>query len=165
MELKHENFNWYGFKLDKAAERLGKNVKYLGTFCVRGQYKPSAVFYSPTPDLEKGHKPYPYFVIVDGTMYVAGMTAEEMEKERYQDGVYCKKCDDLIYSVMRHDFRECKCGDLFIDGGKEYTRFGYNNDSEYQFVKIDFLTGNLKEIGKLQDKIDKETAQEETKDK
>jgi len=34
----------------------------------------------------------------------------------------CKKCDDIIESKHRHDFRWCKCGSIAVDGGKSYIR-------------------------------------------
>lgn len=39
-----------------------------------------------------------------------------------QNAVICNKCDELIYSAHRHDFRECKCGNIAVDGGQEYLR-------------------------------------------
>src|SRR5574337_866627 len=33
--------------------------------------------------------------------------------------VRCKKCDDVIQSMHRHDFRWCKCGAIAIDGGSD----------------------------------------------
>ena len=36
----------------------------------------------------------------------------------------CAKCDDIIESKHRHDFVRCKCGAIFVDGGKEYMRRG-----------------------------------------
>ena len=41
-----------------------------------------------------------------------------------QNAVICNKCDDFIFSAHRHDFRECKCGNIFVDGGQEYLRRG-----------------------------------------
>lgn len=38
--------------------------------------------------------------------------------------VRCKKCDDIIESVHNYDFKKCKCGSIFIDGGREYQRYG-----------------------------------------
>lgn len=38
----------------------------------------------------------------------------------------CKKCGDIIESKYRHDFVECKCGSIFIDGGLDYMRMGGN---------------------------------------
>jgi len=36
----------------------------------------------------------------------------------------CNKCQDIIESKSVHDFVECKCGAIFVDGGDEYCRFG-----------------------------------------
>lgn len=36
----------------------------------------------------------------------------------------CKLCGDIITSTHRHDFVRCKCGEIFVDGGKSYTRCG-----------------------------------------
>ncbi len=36
--------------------------------------------------------------------------------------VRCKLCDTIIESVHRHDFVYCKCGNIAVDGGKEYLR-------------------------------------------
>lgn len=40
------------------------------------------------------------------------------------DGIKCKKCKDTIYSRATHDFRECSCKEIFIDGGFDYMRIG-----------------------------------------
>ncbi len=34
----------------------------------------------------------------------------------------CKKCNDIIISAYRHDFVECKCGAIAVDGGQDYLR-------------------------------------------
>ena len=39
-------------------------------------------------------------------------------------GVSCPACSDEIFSFYRNDFRRCKCGKVFIDGGEEMPRFG-----------------------------------------
>jgi len=36
----------------------------------------------------------------------------------------CRKCGDIIESKHRHDFVNCKCGAIFVDGGKDYLRRG-----------------------------------------
>ena len=36
----------------------------------------------------------------------------------------CAKCGDVIESMFRHDFRYCKCGEIFVDGGTAYIRRG-----------------------------------------
>ena len=36
----------------------------------------------------------------------------------------CRKCNTEIESVHRHDLVECKCGAIFVDGGRRYKRRG-----------------------------------------
>ena len=40
--------------------------------------------------------------------------------------VQCNKCGDIIESVHRHDFRYCKCKHVYVDGGRDYIRRGYD---------------------------------------
>lgn len=46
--------------------------------------------------------------------------------------IKCKKCGDIIQSMHRHDFVSCKCGQIFIDGGGEYTRIGWKGEGELE---------------------------------
>jgi len=39
----------------------------------------------------------------------------------------CKLCKDIIESKYRHDFVSCKCGEIFVDGGRDYLRRGARN--------------------------------------
>ncbi len=36
----------------------------------------------------------------------------------------CRLCGDVLVSEHRHDFRQCECGEIFIDGGLDYVRWG-----------------------------------------
>jgi len=36
--------------------------------------------------------------------------------------VKCNVCNDIIESIHRHDFKWCKCGNIAVDGGKDYLR-------------------------------------------
>lgn len=36
----------------------------------------------------------------------------------------CRLCRDVIESKFRHDFVECCCGAIFVDGGTDYLRRG-----------------------------------------
>jgi hypothetical protein len=36
--------------------------------------------------------------------------------------IKCLRCETVLESVHRHDFRWCKCGKVAVDGGKEYRR-------------------------------------------
>lgn len=37
----------------------------------------------------------------------------------------CLGCGDVLESRHRHDFVECSCGGLFLDGGLDYQRVGW----------------------------------------
>lgn len=45
---------------------------------------------------------------------------QEIDRSRAQ----CMKCFDIIESHHVHDFVQCKCGAIFLDGGLHYIRFG-----------------------------------------
>jgi len=47
----------------------------------------------------------------------------------------CRKCGDVIESKFRHDFVECKCGEIFVDGGKDYFRSGAKHRSNFIVIK------------------------------
>ena len=36
----------------------------------------------------------------------------------------CYRCGDVVESKTVHDFRSCRCGAIFVDGGLEYVRYG-----------------------------------------
>jgi hypothetical protein len=38
--------------------------------------------------------------------------------------VECPKCHEVIWSRHRHDFRYCKCGAVYVDGGRDYLKRG-----------------------------------------
>ena len=50
-----------------------------------------------------------------------------MEKERKikTNKAQCLVCLDIIESVSVHDFVECSCGEIHVDGGKDYLRRGF----------------------------------------
>jgi hypothetical protein len=48
--------------------------------------------------------------------------------------IKCLKCNTIIESLYRHDFVKCECGECFIDGGKEYTRYGCNDIKNIELI-------------------------------
>jgi hypothetical protein len=36
----------------------------------------------------------------------------------------CLRCGSLVESKFTHDWQECKCGAIFVDGGQSYLRRG-----------------------------------------
>jgi hypothetical protein len=54
--------------------------------------------------------------------------------------VRCKKCNDIIESKHSNDFRQCRCGAIFVDGGTDYQRFGWGiNQSEEKAELEDYI--------------------------
>lgn len=49
----------------------------------------------------------------------------------------CLSCNGPeIVSIHRHDFQECDCGNVFVDGGANYIRHGFKNAEEYENTSI-----------------------------
>lgn len=53
-----------------------------------------------------------------------------------QNEVKCLKCGDQIYSAHRHDFKFCSCESIGVDGGMDYLKRVFNEDSEYEELSI-----------------------------
>jgi len=47
----------------------------------------------------------------------------------------CKQCGSVITSTHRHDFVECMCGAIFVDGGLDYVRRGGDMDAIIELSK------------------------------
>lgn len=148
-----DRFNWYGFNHEKVRAHFEGDLAYVGTFCVLDEEKPVAVYKNAKPNREKNHKDYLLLSVQDNLFedaggkiitLIRGMDKREMGKWRYQQGVMCQQCDDIIYSVMRHDWRHCMCGDISVDGGRAYLKIGYT-DLPAKTVTIDLLTGKVRE--------------------
>lgn len=62
---------------------------------------------------------YQKFTTIDSTV-------EERRKfdvgDIWSNAAKCKKCKQTIRSKNRHDFKECKCGAIAVDGGSWYAR-------------------------------------------
>lgn len=39
----------------------------------------------------------------------------------------CLKCGDVIESIDRHDYVQCSCGNISVDGGKDYLKRSYRD--------------------------------------
>ena len=58
----------------------------------------------------------------------------------------CKKCATTIFSSHRHDYVECSCGAIMVDGGNDYLRHGW--DQPYNFIDQS-LTMDTVDFGKI----------------
>lgn len=47
----------------------------------------------------------------------------------------CKLCNSIIESFHRHDYVKCACGEIAVDGGKDYFKCSAKNFQN--FVRID----------------------------
>lgn len=50
--------------------------------------------------------------------------------------IICKNCKEVIESKHRHNFVECSCGRVFVDGGKDYLRRGYFTSVEQDYEEL-----------------------------
>ena len=57
-------------------------------------------------------------------------------KRTIRNAIQCKHCGEIIESRSVHDFKTCKCGNVFVDGGHEYLRRGYTNSAEEDFIDL-----------------------------
>lgn len=48
----------------------------------------------------------------------------------------CPVCRDVIVSRWQHDFHECGCGKIAIDGGQEYLRLLWNEPNQPIHVTV-----------------------------
>lgn len=51
--------------------------------------------------------------------------SETNEMRIVSNKIRCRACDDIIESFSVHDFKYCKCGQVYIDGGKYYLSRGW----------------------------------------
>jgi hypothetical protein len=57
-------------------------------------------------------------------------------KYRRIQGIECPLCKQKIWSRHRHDMRYCQCGYCFVDGGRDYLRFGYGGEDYPKPTKL-----------------------------
>lgn len=133
--------NFYRFDIEQVAKKFGEVVKFCGTFTVKNEYRPVAIFKMKNPDRKKGHKKFLSLQLLEnGDGLIRGFEAKDLAQYRFQSGLHCNKCDEVIYSSFRHLMVHCTCGECSVDGGREYLRV---SGKDYNIVKIDHLTGKI----------------------
>lgn len=48
----------------------------------------------------------------------------------------CHACGTEVESKHHYDFKECFCGGVFVDGGRDYIRHGFRDMSTYEDTSI-----------------------------
>lgn len=144
--MNYKNVNhgksFHNIKIDLALKKLN-GTRFLGEFTIKGEYIPVSVFFAENPDISQGHKNIFFLLVETARPMIGGMNLEEFEKYRYQNAIYCKKCDEVIYSKYRHHMHSCSCKSVSIDGGRDYMKVAQDEDSDFQFGEIDFLEGEF----------------------
>jgi len=142
--------SYYGFDHKVVRKKLSGGLTFLNEFCVRDKDRPVAVYHAAKPNRRKGHKRYLLLwrELFTQTVYLSGMTAAQMKKERYQDALHCLKCNEVLFSMARHHVSTCSCRNAWIDGGKAYLHWGFKKKEKTRLVKLDLLTDKIVEIYK-----------------
>jgi hypothetical protein len=54
-----------------------------------------------------------------------------MKRYLKKSKIQCVFCKDIIESTYRHDFRWCSCKRIYIDGGTDYQRVGFQEITDF----------------------------------
>lgn len=46
-------------------------------------------------------------------------------------GVWCFKCKTFNYSRAVHDFHSCPCGNVYVDGGRDYLKISFKDENQF----------------------------------
>lgn len=135
---------WYAFDHKAVAKKFSGGLTFCNEFCVNDEYKPVAVYHAANPDRSQGHKDYMLLQVTSEGGLVRGMTKEEIDPFRRQAGIWCHGCNEVIYSIMRHNYQKCKCNSVGVDGGKDYFKYTWDKNASFDAVEIDLLNDKIK---------------------
>lgn len=66
-----------------------------------------------------------------------------MKTKIIKNQAQCLICGEIIESTHRHDYVTCKCGNLSVDGGKDYLRRSFKQTDSWSDCSI---TETVKEV-------------------
>lgn len=150
--MKIKKNDYLGLKHEAVCKKFEGELSFINYMCItdtKGNSYIGAVYKAAKPNKKKGHKKYMVLFsqlnpeTLKSQFYVTGKTEAEMKKDRIHNGVLCTHCKDVIVSLSGHDFVNCSCGEAFIDGGKNYIRYGGGDLSKLKLVKVDLLTDKI----------------------
>ena len=143
-----QKINYIGLKHEGVSKKFDGNPVFVNYTSMKGEDCCTAVYFCRKPNRKKGHKSYLLItsrynpLIEKSEYYVRGRDENEFKpEERYRSALLCKRCNTVAYSIYRHDFHYCACGDCFVDGGGDYFRCGFKSRETYESVTLDVLTG------------------------
>lgn len=134
--------NWYGFDHAVVDKKFSGQLQFMNSFTINCEHYPVAVYKAKNPDYTKGHKKYMLLSKYKESFIVRGMTPQQITKEKFSSAIHCHDCNDMITSAMIHDYNQCSCKNVSIDGGKVYYRYLTRNKN-YTIYPINLLTGEI----------------------
>lgn len=64
----------------------------------------------------------------------------------FENKAKCLKCGDIIISKNVHNYSQCKCGNLAVDGGSWYCKRAFKEENSYEDMIVYYL--DIKENNK-----------------
>lgn len=127
---------------EKAIEIIEQkmNAKYVFETCLKNRdggwvNMPVAIFHTEQAHPQGSNWFGFYFDAMTGKSMIAdGISATETFQALMID-------DEIVYSRYRHDFREHR--GVFVDGGRDYTRYGGERISEAKVVTLKVVDDHL----------------------
>ena len=53
-----------------------------------------------------------------------------------KNSIRCNLCGDVIESTFRHDYVACSCGACAVDGGHDYLRRAYSDETVFTEISV-----------------------------
>ena len=80
-----------------------------------------------------------YIILDEKTDYLNFVTRSSTKEQRREfnigdifiNSAVCTHCKDYVRSVNQHDYRECSCGTIAVDGGSWYARRAFKKPSDF----------------------------------
>jgi len=131
---------FWGFNHKEVLDKLN-GTKFCNEFCIKDNQEkwsqfPLAVYYRNNP--KDKETDYFYLWRQKEDTLISGMSKESMEEFRYQEGIHCVHCNDIIYSKYNQDNMNCSCDKCGIKGGREQTDIT-GESGDYKMVIVDLL--------------------------
>ena len=146
MKIKHTDY--WGFDHAVVAKQFDDNPQFINYMPLKdkaGNDFVGAVYFVAKPNRKLGHKTYLILLQQGRQVFITGMTKPEMKKLAVVNGILCKCCQSVLYSIHRHHFNECECPNrAFADGGRDYLRYGAYELKDTLQVTINLLTNEVK---------------------
>jgi hypothetical protein len=140
---------WYGLKHDLIAKKFEGDLEFVNYMNVgSGGDNVAAVYSVRKPNKGKGHKGFMLlfkaYPSESSTWYVSGMDLKTVKKHALVEGVLCLSCNQALWSLSRNHFHDCGCNnETFVDGGKDYLRYGAKSLKKTALVTINLLTDEV----------------------